>query len=69
MSASLDLKAAKLLKMSLKIVVRGIEWFLRAQAVDNFFLRAASILEITDGEQRALQKITDGEQRALRATS
>ena len=45
---------------------RGIEWslrasasmrsvclFLRARAVDNFFLRAASTLEITDGELRA----------------
>ena len=63
----MDLKATKLLKMSLKIVVRGSEWslrasasmravclFLRARAVDNFFLRAASILEITDGKQRAL---------------
>ena len=46
---------------------RGIEWFLRAfasmravrlflraRAVINFFMRAASNLEITNGEQRAL---------------
>ena len=45
---------------------RGIEWslrasasmravclYLRARAFDKFFLRAASTLEITDGEQRA----------------
>ena len=47
--------------------MRGIEWslrafasmpalclFLRAGAVVKFFLRAASTLENTDGEQRAL---------------
>ena len=39
--------------------------FLRARAVVKFFLRTASSLENTDGEQRALWKNTDGEQRAL----
>ena len=47
--------------------MRGVEWslrafasmpalclFLRAGAVVKFFLRAASTLENTDGEQRAL---------------
>ena len=47
---------------------RGIEWslrafasmravclFLRARAVDKFFLRAASTLENTDGDQRILR--------------
>ena len=47
---------------------RGIEWslqafasmqavclFLRARAIDNFFLRAASTVENTDGEQRTLR--------------
>ena len=47
--------------------MRGIEWslrafasmrplclFLQARAVVKFFLRAASTLENTDGEQRAL---------------
>ena len=49
------------------MLFRGIEWslrafasmravclFLRARAVVKFFLRAASNLENTDGEQRAL---------------
>ena len=48
--------------------IRGIEWslrafasmravrfFLRARAVINFLMRAASTLEITSGEQRALR--------------
>ena len=48
---------------------RGIEWslrafasmravrlFLRARAVINFLMRAASTLEIANGEQRALRK-------------
>ena len=48
--------------------IRGIEWslrafasmravrlFLRARAVINFIMRAASTLEITNGEQRALR--------------
>ena len=44
--------------------IRGIEWsasmqavrlFLRARAVINFLMRAASTLEITNGEQRALR--------------
>ena len=51
--------------------VRGIEWslrafasmqavllFLRARAVINFLMRAASTLEITNGEQRALCKFS-----------
>ena len=50
---------------------RGIEWslrafasmravrlFLRARAVTNFLMRAASTLEITNGEQRALCKFS-----------
>ena len=44
---------------------RGIEWslravplFLRARAVINFLIRAASTLEITNGEQRALRKFS-----------
>ena len=50
---------------------RGIEWFLRAfasmravrlflraRAVINFLMRAASTLEITNGEQRALRKFS-----------
>ena len=50
---------------------RGIEWslrafasmravclFLRARAVNNFLMRAASTLEITNGEQRALRKFS-----------
>ena len=32
--------------------------FLRARAVTNFVMQAASTLEITDGEQRALGKFT-----------
>ena len=52
--------------------IRGIEWslrafasmravrlFLRARAVINFLMRAASTLEITNGEQRALLKFSD----------
>ena len=51
--------------------IRGIEWylrafasmravrlFLRARAVINFLLRAASTLEITNGEERALRKFS-----------
>ena len=50
---------------------RGIEWslqafasmgalrlFLRARAVINFLMRAASTLEFTNGEQRALRKFS-----------
>ena len=57
-----------------RATARGIEWslrafasmralclFLRARAVVKFFLRAASTLDNTDGEQRA--------PRVLRATS
>ena len=55
--------------MSRTYSLRGIEWslrafasmravrlFLRARAVINFLMRAASTLEITNGEQRALRK-------------
>ena len=35
--------------------MRAVCLFLRARAVDNFFLRAASTLENTDGEQRTLR--------------
>ena len=51
--------------------IRGIEWslrafasmravclFLRAQAVINFVMRAVSILEISNGEQRALREFS-----------
>ena len=51
--------------------IRGIEWplrafasmravrlFLRARAVINFLMRAASTLEIANGEQRALGKFS-----------
>ena len=44
---------------------RGIEWSLRAfasmravRAVINFLMRAASTLEITNGEQRALRQFS-----------
>ena len=46
--------------------MRAMCLFLRARTVVKFFLRAASTLENTDGEQRALKKNSDGEQRALR---
>ena len=52
-------------------ISRGIEWslrafasmravrlFLRARAVINFLMRAASTLRITNGEQRALRKFS-----------
>ena len=52
-------------------LIRGIEWslrafasmravrlFLRARAVINFFMRAASTLEIRNGEQRELHKFS-----------
>ena len=51
--------------------IRGVDWslrafasmravplFLRARAVINFLMRAASILEIANGEQRALRKFS-----------
>ena len=44
--------------------MRAVCLFLRARAVVKFFLRAASTLKNTDGEQ--LQKNTNGEPRALR---
>ena len=34
--------------------MRAVHLFLRARAVINFLMRAASTLEITNGEQRAL---------------
>ena len=53
------------------MILRGIEWslrafaskravrlFLRARAVIDFFMRTASTLEITNGEQRALRKFS-----------
>ena len=36
------------------VTARAVYLFLRARACDKFFLRAASTLGITDGEQRAL---------------
>ena len=45
-------------------MLRGIEWSLRAfasmrgRAVINFLMRAASTLEIINGEQRALCKFS-----------
>ena len=35
--------------------MRAVRIFLRARAVINFVMRAASTLEITNGEQRALR--------------
>ena len=35
--------------------MRAVRLFLRARAVINFLMRAASTLEITNGEQRALR--------------
>ena len=55
----------------LQLCARGIEWclrafvrrravrlFLRARAMINFVMRAASTLEIANGEQRALHKFS-----------
>ena len=38
--------------------MRAVHLFLRARAVINFFMRAASTLEITNAEQRALRKFS-----------
>ena len=38
--------------------MRAVRFFLRARAVINFLMRAASTLEITNGEQRALRKFS-----------
>ena len=38
--------------------MREVRLFLRARAVINFPMRAASTLEITNGEQRALRKFS-----------
>ena len=46
--------------------MRAVCLLLRARAVVKFFVRAASALENTDGEQGALKINTDGEQRTLR---
>ena len=46
--------------------VNSVFIFASTSSCHFFFLRAASTLENTDGEQRTLQKNTDGEQRALR---
>ena len=49
-------------KLSIKIPdhasMRAARLFLRAQAVDKFFLPAASTLEIAHGEQRAPARIS-----------
>ena len=57
--------------MSRTYSLRGIEWslrafasmravrlFLRARALINFLMRAASTLEITNGEQRSRRKFS-----------
>ena len=38
--------------------MRAVHLFLRARALINFLMRAASALEITNGEQRALLKFS-----------
>ena len=38
--------------------MRAVRLFLRAQVVINFLMQAASTLEITNGEQRALHKFS-----------
>ena len=38
--------------------MRAVRLFLRARAVINFFMRAVSTLEITNGEQRTLRKFS-----------
>ena len=38
--------------------MRAVRFFLQARAVTNFLMRAASTLEITNGEQRALRKFS-----------
>ena len=38
--------------------MRAVRLFLRARAVINFLMRAASTLEIANGEQRALGKFS-----------
>ena len=38
--------------------MRAVHLFLRARAVINFLMRAASILEITNDKQRALGKFS-----------
>ena len=38
--------------------MRAVRLFLQARAVVNLLMRAASTLEITNGEQRALRKFT-----------
>ena len=38
--------------------MQAVRLFLRARAVINFLMRAASTLEITNGEQRALRKFS-----------
>ena len=38
--------------------MRAVRLFLRARAVINFLMRAASTLRITNGEQRALGKFS-----------
>ena len=38
--------------------MRAVPLFLQARAVINFLMQAASTLEITNGEQRALRKFS-----------
>ena len=38
--------------------MRAVSLFLQARAMINFLMRAASTLEITNGEQRALRKFS-----------
>ena len=40
------------------VSMRAVRLLLRARAVINFLMRAASTLEITNGEQRALRKFS-----------
>ena len=45
--------------------MRAVRLFLRARAVINFLMRAASTLEITNGEPRALLKFSASWNRSL----
>ena len=48
------------IKLSLRVFasMQAVHLFLRARAVINFLMRAGSILEITNGEQRAFGKFS-----------
>ena len=54
MPADLLSSAARSIEWSL----RAVRLFLRARAVINFLIRAASTLEITNDKQRALRKLS-----------